>query len=240
MGTVQFQGDVGLLRGRDRFVEAERRAQRLLNHRVAHQIVRRQGLFDHRQAEVVQPAEDFHLIEAHGRFDVDMEAFDRELVTHEVEHVDFPAGTHLQFNPGEARVKRPADRVDELVGRLHLVERRADFDRFPAAAENLVERLAVAASLEIPPSRVEGRLGEPVAMEAGQGALEIVARVDHLACQMRRHAVTHAAEHAGRPLGPGEGALPGLASPQPAVEPLVIRTSTVSSLSDVPAAFGKG
>ncbi len=70
--AFKLEGQVGDLGARDALVQADRRADRLLEHRMADEVLRREGLFDHRQVEVVQAAERLHVVQAHRPLDVDV------------------------------------------------------------------------------------------------------------------------------------------------------------------------
>ena len=184
----------------DRFVEADRRPQRFLGHRVADQVVGHEGLLDHRQHEIVKPVESLHVGERHRSLDVDVERLGAKLVANVVDHLDVPPGAHLQFDPGKTGGESLAHRIDQFIDRLGPIERDSQFERGLFAAEQLVQGLFRLASLEVPPGRVEGRLGILIARKHLQLLLERGPGLDLAADQRRRQPIAEAGEGAARPL----------------------------------------
>ena len=191
---------VGLGRAANALIKTDRRSDRLLNHRVADQIVRRKRLLDHGETEVVEPAKHFHVLQPQFAFTVNVKRLGRKLAPHDAKHLDCPAGTELELYARKTRLERFADLLDKCLDRLHLVERRADLDRRSLAAEQFVERLVLQTRVEIPPRNVEGRLGELIAAKSGQVLREGIARIDREACQAGRDPIAKHGERAGSPL----------------------------------------
>ena len=119
----------------------------------------------------------------------------RELLADEIDHADVPAGAELEFHAGEAGLHGAGDGGEQSsiesiwskVGPTSTAWREvADQWSRPAdrrqwrtvpfpPREELVERAVLQPGLEVPPGRIQRRLGELVAAEAVQPLRQVLA-----------------------------------------------------------------
>ena len=131
---------VGLREARNAFVQTDQSAERFLHHGVAHQIVGRQRLLDHRQHEIFEPVEHVHVSKMQAAFAVNMDRLRRTFFTDEIDHADVPAGPELELQPREALFGRDRDELKKLIDRFHLVKRQPNLNRLAFSPENFVQR----------------------------------------------------------------------------------------------------
>ena len=127
--ALQARSPARLAAGRDAFVEADRRADLRLQRRVIDQIVVRQRLLDHRQVELVDLAEQRHVVEPIAAVAVDVETCAAGMLPADgPQHRQVPAGTELELDPRKALLDRLADRGQQVVDRVHDAEVGPDGD----------------------------------------------------------------------------------------------------------------
>ena len=200
-----------------------------------------QRLLDHRQVEVVQRPEDRRVGQPVAAVAVDVEGGRLEGGADGAHHVEVPARPELQLHAREAGLDGLADRRQQLVYRLHHAEVGADFHGVRRPAEQPPERRVLPPGLHVPPRQLEAGLGERVAFEEGQPVAHLVGVADLRTQQPGRQPVAHRAGRRRLPTPDCScGDSHGVASPQPASPPPLIRTSTLCITCASPKAVRNG
>ena len=107
---------------------------------MADQVVGRKQLLGHLEMKIVQPTEQFHMVQPHRAFRVDVQPMGRQLLADEAQDLKIPAGAELQLNARIALLGRGGDRLEKRIDRVHPVEADSQFDPVTLAAKQLVKR----------------------------------------------------------------------------------------------------
>ena len=254
--TLQLQGHLGLGEACDAFVEADRRAERFLHHRMAHQIVGGQRLLDHGQREIFEPVEHLHLAQVEAAFAVDVKRLRGALLADEIDHADVPAGPELSFRRSKPAAtaavifarKSSIESIWSKVGPTSIaVQKRGQSPLCDDTASGPFRQrgtVPFSASSFRPGVRAAGdfaagRRGptRPYRVRTWQtGCRESFPTVSSVRrrwkCSGQPRRAPANREHANAPAAhsaASSGAMPGLASPQPVAPPPCMATITVSS-----------
>ena len=141
--AFEVEGNVRVFERLNRFVEAQRSANRPFEHGVGDEIAGIERLFDAVEEEVVHAVERVRvLVEIELPFDVDLKLEPGWIVdARETHDLDVPAGPYLEGDAPELLVDGALKPGKELFFVDRAVERQADFKRLLFAAENFPERL---------------------------------------------------------------------------------------------------
>ena len=134
----------------DRFVQADRRLQPLLQHGVVVEVVGPQRLLDHQQVESVEVHQVIEIAHAVGRVRVHAQHDLRPALAHRLQHLHVPARLALQLDALIARIHLALHLAQLLLHRGLNADRHAARDALLGTAQQLVERRLFDLRLQVP------------------------------------------------------------------------------------------
>src|ERR1035441_9158721 len=202
-----FNREGGAAHADDRFVEADRGAQFLLQARVVVDVVVPQRLLNHQQVELVELAQVLDLVERVSGISVAAQGDLGPARADPLQHVHVPARLDFDFDAAVASRQLDLDFFQKLLDRILNAYRNTAGDFAARAAEQLPQRQLLLRRLGVPESVFERGLGHAVGADFGEQRRALAGGVDALSQQRGDQILLQRRPGAFDPLAAVEGVL---------------------------------
>ena len=173
LAGVDFEGLLDHAELAGGFVQTDGRLDLAGELGVVHDVVPLEGLFNKRQAKLVDGLEGVEVVEGVAGVAVDVKDGIRERSADGVEHLHIPAGAGLELDARKAGVDGFLNVGEEVIEGVEDAEVGAGDDVGVGAPNQGVQGGAGSLGFEGPPEEFDGGLGEAVAFEGGEAGIKV-------------------------------------------------------------------
>src|ERR1700691_2785957 len=170
----------------NRFIQANRRLECLLQPCMKIDLVVPQRLLDHEQMEGIEFAQVFNLIERVSGIRVHAENDIRPASSYLLQHIQIPSRLHFDLDSPISRRQLGFDLLQELFGRILNANRHSASNLAPRTTEQFPKRLLLLPGLRIPHRIFQRRLGHAMPANPSKTRCTITPAIEFTLHQKRR------------------------------------------------------
>ena len=171
----------------DRLVQADRRLDARLQHRVVHYIVVVERLLDQQQVERIEARQQGRVLKRVGGVGVDLQGDVAELRADALDRRDVPSGLDLDLDALVTGGQLLLDLLQQLVEGVLDADRNARGNAIAGTAEDLRERLPLEPRVQIPDGHLDAGLRHVMAADAPQRRVDVARVLERPAHHQRRN-----------------------------------------------------